>query len=116
MMLGLLLIGLLKMRVIRKIKLLKMVIMIDCVGAHIPTLYQLANHVNASFKIRATVATYGVYNLEQLKAPSDTTRKMITLSINREKYRAASPVHDVDSTVVNPAFDTSFLLTWCVYG
>src|SRR5690625_5791262 len=107
-----LLIGLSRMRVIGKVEPLKMALMDDSSDLHLATLFTLANPVNASFKIRATVATYGVYNLEQLKAPSDTTRKMITLSINREKYRAASPVHDVDSTVVNPAFDTSFLLTW----
>lgn len=96
---------------------LKMAMIGDSAGAQLASYFTLAYPVNASFKIRATIAVYGVYNLEQNWLENDDNelnKKLIgqTYIDSPEIYKLASPVNFINEAVKNPAFDTSFFIIW----
>ncbi|MEI3608510.1 alpha/beta hydrolase [Pseudogracilibacillus sp. SO10305] len=98
---------------------LKMAIIGDSAGAHIGALYILQHPVNASFKIRASIGIYGVYDLlgDDLRENEEFKKlaeKLIgsTMIDNPEKYRLASPNYYIEEAVINPVFNPSFLLIW----
>lgn len=87
----------------------------DSAGAYLATQYSLQNPANASFKIRAVVNVYGVYDLEkEWENSREMTQKFFGKSYPeaKEDYRIASPINLIESAVNNSVFDTSYFVIW----
>jgi len=87
----------------------------DSAGAYLATQYSLQNPANASFKIRAVVNVYGVYDLEKEWTYSQAmTQKFFGKPYEeaKDEYRLASPINLIESAVNNSVFDTSYFVIW----
>ncbi|WP_240374030.1 alpha/beta hydrolase [Bacillus piscicola] len=93
-------------------------IMGDSAGGHLAAQFSFTYATNASFKVRAVVGAYGVYDLEKLwtTSPDNHTRLHRLMGTSYEKdpdiYKKGSPIHGIEGALEHPIFDTSYFLTW----
>lgn len=90
----------------------------DSAGAHLAAHFSLIAPANASFKIRAVIGVYGVYDLEQECETSQRDKKLnekmmgVAFPEARKEFRKASPIHHIKEAVSNSIFDTSYFIIW----
>lgn len=90
----------------------------DSAGAHLAAQYSFQYATNASFKIRAVVGVYGIYDFMDMwhTSPENHTRleRLIGDSYPEalEEYKLASPIYKIDDAIVHPIFDTSYFIIW----
>lgn len=91
----------------------------DSAGAHLASLFALKSQA-FSYRIRAVVGVYGVYDLvEECKNPVvergyNVSERFLGFSFkeNEEAFKEASPITHIPYAVSCPTFDTSFYLIW----
>ncbi|AXF56950.1 alpha/beta hydrolase [Salicibibacter kimchii] len=90
----------------------------DSAGAHLAAQFSFQHATNASYKIRAVVGAYGIYDFEKMWHTSPETHTRLerflgnAFSEAKEKYREASPMYRINEAVSHPIFDTSYFITW----
>src|SRR5690625_3471481 len=88
----------------------------DSAGAYLGSLFTLQSVDYSSFKIRAVVGAYGVYDLTQAQSDRESQmyKRMMGVSFREapNQYREASPINYVKEAASNPTFDTDFLLLY----
>src|SRR5699024_8180925 len=91
----------------------------DSAGAYIASMYTL--NLNAfSYKIRAVIGVYGVYDLVEecinpvMKRKVNMFERLLGIPFegNENVFRNASPINYIDRASSNPNFDTKFFLTY----
>ncbi|RXT06481.1 alpha/beta hydrolase [Ammoniphilus sp. CFH 90114] len=87
----------------------------DSAGATLASLLAFHSHVS-SYKIRAVVGVYGLYDMLDLRSSREETiiKRLVGQNLKDapEVYREVSPINYVEKIVESPIFDTSFFLVW----
>lgn len=88
----------------------------DSAGAHLGSLFAFQTASSSSFKIRACVCVYGLYDMT--KPGSERIKQINRQLFGKEfheaqlEYIEASPVNYIEEAVSSPTFNTSFFLLW----